>query len=48
MVTDCYLLIGKVLRAASDSCGAVVPMFDVVLVTEHGVVGNQGEHDHIL
>ena len=48
MVTDCYLLIGKVLRAASDSGGAVVPMFDVVLVAEHGVVRHQAEHDHVL
>ena len=48
MVIDCYLLIGKVLRAASDSCGAVVPMFDVVLIAEHGVVRHQGEHDHVL
>ena len=45
---DCHLLIGKVLRAASDSCGAVVRMFDVVLVAEHGVVWHQGEHDHVL
>ena len=48
MVIDCYLLIGKVLRAASDSGGAVVPMFDVVLIAEYGVVGHQGEHDHVL
>ena len=47
-ISNVYLLFGKILRTAPRDDGWVSDSVLVVLVTKHGVVWHQGEHDHVL